>query len=202
VRGLCLEFEPDGSLSGERLDLVVGMNAERACFRLECLARRQRIGVTGAADLERRPERGDGGLLRWARDLRNEDRGRMTELAGGKGDGRAVVAARGCGHARFGHRPRHEVRERAARLEAAGMLQQFELQRKRSPIEAKVRKIDIEHRCATDMRPDRMVGRSDLFARYARIHFAVPRSSAQAETCHSRPALASGPGRSQPSVKS
>ena len=113
----------DGRLRIVRVDL------ERAAFRDEGVAALLRLGVARAADDRVRPAGADARHFRGRRDLRHEHRRGNAELLRRVGDRRAVVAARSGGAAGGRRRPGQEIVERATRLERAGMLQGFELQR-------------------------------------------------------------------------
>ena len=133
------------------------MDQERAALGDIGVASLLRLGVGGA------PNHGLGAVGLDLRDLsgrcdfRHEDARADPELPSGEGDGRAVIAARGGGATGRGCRSREKVVEGAARLERAGRLKAFELQRQRR--RAVDRRGCLEERRATNVFADsRMSG--------------------------------------------
>jgi hypothetical protein len=72
-----------------------------------------------------------------------------------------VIAARCRDDPRFRRRLRQQVGEGAARLEGAGVLQQFELQHQRLASDAEIAGIDPDDRRMPDIGADQPLGRSD-----------------------------------------
>ena len=98
----------------------------------------------------------------------------------GIGDGDAVIAARGGDHAGRRRLPRQQVGEGAARLERAGVLQQFKLQHEALAVEPEIGGIDPDDRRAPDIGPDQPLGFGDAITIDGRRHFALPDHAAEA----------------------
>ena len=159
-----LPLERDRPLARDRFDRIVRMDQERAAFRDIGVAALLGLGVGspanhgfGAVSLDLRDLGGRG-------DLRHEDARADAELLSSVCDGRAVVAARsgratgrGCGSS-------EKVVEGAARLERTGLLQAFELQRKRR--RAGDRRGGLDERRATNVIADSRVSGTNFGRRY------------------------------------
>ena len=76
-----------------------------------------------------------------------------------------MIAARRRDHTGGGHIAGQQMCERAACLERAGALQQFELERDARMRDAEIRTVDFDHRRPTDVRLDERVSANDRFAR-------------------------------------
>jgi hypothetical protein len=72
-----------------------------------------------------------------------------------------VIAARRCDNTGGGRAPRQQAGEGAARLERAGVLQEFELERKRFGGDAEIAGIDPDDRCTPDVGADQPLRRGD-----------------------------------------
>jgi hypothetical protein len=57
--------------------------------------------------------------------------------------------------------PRKQTRQRATRLERAGVLKQLELENDGAAGESEVRRVDFHHGRATHVRPNQLIGRGD-----------------------------------------
>ncbi len=119
------------------------------------------IGVTRAADHHLGAMAANGIDLGLARDLGHEDARGHTEAVGRIGHRRTVIAARSRRHASSGDVLAQERVEGAARLEGAGMLQEFELQRDR-PVMTEIPPGQIHDRGAADVIADTRMGGADI----------------------------------------
>ena len=130
-RRVLFELPSDRALAGQHVRMIIGMHLQRAGLRLAVARRSERVGI-GRADLHHaRAITRDARHLHHRRRLRNEDLRPGTQRTRGIGDRRTVVAA-GCrDHPGRWKTRRQQPVERAARLEAARMLQELELQRHR-----------------------------------------------------------------------
>src|SRR5690348_5245860 len=76
-----------------------------------------------------------------------------------------MIATRRRNHARRRHCARQHIRERAARLERSGVLQQLEFENDPDRLETEVRAVDFDDRSAPDMWPDNALGFLDSLPR-------------------------------------
>ena len=141
-------------MAENRLDLIVGVDRQGTGLFGPSLARRERIGVTFAADHEVGTVIANALNLGGRGDARHEDLRRHAELARRIGDGSAVVPAGSGDHACARNLSREQIGEGAARLERSRMLQLLELQGDAERVEPEFGGIELDQGRAADERPD------------------------------------------------
>jgi hypothetical protein len=135
-----------------------------------CFARDERIGVAIAHDDELRAILADLLHLRGRRDARDENRRRDAHPVGGEGDGDAVVAAAGGDHPGRRDLAQAQIREGAARLEGASVLELFELEHEAAVAEPEILSVDLDDGGQAQVRCDDGVGPLDGGAIDGRRH--------------------------------
>ena len=163
-RQIGLDFQSDGALAEHRLRLVVSVDREGAALSDKLLAGAEGIGINLAPDHEFGAVVADPFELGGRGNAGNEDRRAQPEPLRGIGDGHSVIPAGSGSNPSRWRRAGQEVGEGAARLERAGMLQEFELQRDRLAVEAEIGGSDADDRRVPDIRPDQPLGGGDVLA--------------------------------------
>ena len=158
------------------------MDAERTVRGDPVLGQRQRVGIAFALDVHLRAVAADPRDLRRRRDRRDEHVRRDTAPLRGERDGGAVVAAGRGGDSSGRNVAQQEVGERTARLERAGVLQQFQLEHDRLGSETEVGAGDVCDRRPAHVRFEQRVRGSDAL----RAH---PGASTRRSVSHALAAL-------------
>jgi hypothetical protein len=128
-------------------------------------ARGQRIGIARARNDKLGAVTPDALDLGGRGDVGQKNRGGHAEPLRRIGDRRAMIAAGGRDHAGRGYLAQQQIGKGAARLERAGMLQQFQLESDRQRRQAEIGEIGGKQRCAADIGADHGFGRRNALAR-------------------------------------
>jgi hypothetical protein len=162
IGDLLLELQADGTLTKQGLPLIEGVNRERTGLGGEDLAGAERVGIAVAADDELGAAIANPLNLRRRRDARHEDPGPDAEFHRRVRDRSSVIAARGGDNAGCRDVAHEQVRESAACLERARVLEQLELAAQAQRAQSEIGSIDLDDRRSAYVRPDEPLGRGDL----------------------------------------
>jgi hypothetical protein len=175
---LFFDLAAERRLPKQCLALVEGMDRRGAGLRRPGLARGKRVVVALTADDEIGAIAANARYLDGRGGVRHEDPGGNPEALRGERDCRAVVAARGRDDPGRRHGPGQQVREGAAHLERARMLQLFELEGDPGGRHAEIGSVQREDRRAPQVRPDRCLDVEDRCAIYRSFGYRHSPSSA------------------------
>ena len=168
IKQLGLDVDPDhgvsaaGEVEGDAAGAAAEVEHLTAATRRQLLPERE-VGAVGADALHfgRRGNR------------RHENARGLPGLHRGVSDRHAVIAA-GCGdNTCLGDVARQEIGESPARLERASVLEQLQLENQWRASESEIGGIDLDERCAPDVRADDGVGPRDPLAHSGDFHELV-----------------------------
>src|SRR5271169_3325693 len=145
IGGLLLELKPDGALTEQRLELIVGMHRERARLGGPMFTRSERFRVPFADHDEFRTIAANAFDLFSRSDRGHKDLCWNAECHRGKGNRCAVVSAGRCNYTGLRNSSQKQVSECSTRFEGSRVLEQLKFEDEWDGIQAELGAIRSNH---------------------------------------------------------